>query len=394
MHKLSVQDLALRGRRVFLRADLNVPQNSDLSVKDDSRIRAVLPTINYIISQGGKVVLASHLGRPKGRDAKYSLAPIAKSLSNLLNKTVALAPGCIGLEVKKMVTAMEDGDVLLLENLRFHPEETNPDDDPSFAAKLADLADCYVDDAFGCAHRSHASIVGITQHLNEESAAGFLLEREATLLSSFFNAPKHPFHVVCGGAKLKTKLPILNSLLDHVDAFFIGGGMVFTFLKALDIEIGDSILDEENLSNAKRFLRECEDRNITFHFPNDLVITNGEEVKTIPSKEGIPPSYRGVDIGKETLSVWEKELQAGALTFWNGPMGIFEEEPFAHGTYGIARLLSHLNSPTIVGGGDSLAAINSLELKESFTHISTGGGASLEFIQKRSLPGIEALTNR
>lgn len=396
MQKLSVQQLPLEGKKVLVRCDFNVPMNGG-KITDDTRIVSSLPTINYIKSQGAKVIIASHLGRPKGVDPLLSLKPIADHLSSLLDQKVEMAPDCIGHEVKAMISRMQNGDVLLLENVRFYPEEENPALDPSFAAKLADLADYYVDDAFACAHRSHSSIVQVCSFLKGKCAAGFLLDREATFLSTILTHPKRPFYAVCGGAKVSSKIGVLKSLMTKVDHLFIGGAMAFAFLKAEGHNIGDSLCDVESVSIAKDLIKIAKDKEIILSLPKDFLIVktlDESSPKTINISEGIVEGYKGVDIGPATIQEW-KTLFAGANTlFWNGPLGIFENPLFAEGTFEIARAFAALPSTTIIGGGDSLAAIHQLGLEKKITHLSTGGGATLEYIEKETLPGIEALSDK
>lgn len=390
---LSLQDLDLKGKRILMRVDFNVPLNEDGSIGDDSRIVLALPSIQYILKHGGKLVLMSHLGRPKGTvNPKFSLKPCALHLSTLLAQDVKLAPDCIGSKVEEMVDELEEGAVMMLENLRFHPGEEQPEKDPSFAESLAKLGDLYVDDAFGAAHRMHASTVTITEFFPKTSAMGFLMEKEIAFLSKLVLNPKRPFYAIIGGAKIKSKIGIFRALGKKVDKMFIGGGMAFTFFKAQGLPIGDSICDDEKLDEAKAFLSECEKHEIQVHLPTDVVITNGSEIQTIHINRGIPKGWKGMDVGPETTMKWSDDLKNGATIFWNGPMGVFEEPPFAQGTNRLAQNLSMISGEVIVGGGDSLAAIKSLSLQKSFAHLSSGGGASLEFIEKGSLPGIEALS--
>lgn len=398
MRKLSILDLPLSGKKVLVRVDFNVPQNTDGSIADDTRILASLPTIEYILKQGASTIIMSHLGRPKGKkDLKFSLEPIAKRLSSLLNKRVAFASDCIGSEAERLATELRPGEILLLENLRYYQAEEEPDADPTFAEKLAKLGNVYVNDAFGTAHRAHSSTATITQYFPNHSAAGFLLQKEIDFLGAHFNHPKHPFYAIIGGAKISTKIGVLEALLSKVDALFIGGGMAYTFFLAQGISIGDSIHEEALISQARQFLSVAETKKIPVHLPLDLVIANQfndlAKRKIVEIHEGIPQGWQGMDIGPKTLKLWADLLQKAAMIFWNGPLGVFEFSHFAQGTNEIAKKLSQLNAITIVGGGDSVAAINQLNLSNKFSHVSTGGGASLEYIELGHLPGIDALTN-
>jgi phosphoglycerate kinase len=396
MAKLQLQDLDLKGKKVLMRVDFNVPLNKDGSIADDTRIRESLPSIHHILKVGGSVILMSHLGRPKGEpDPQFSLDSCAKALSKLLGQPVVMADDCIGEKVERMARDLKPGQVLLLENLRFHPAEEKPILDPSFARKLASLGDVFVNDAFGTAHRSHSSTVAIASHFPGKSAAGFLMLKEIRSLATLLN-PKHPFYAIIGGAKISTKMGVLKSLLSKADGIFIGGGMAFTFYRAQGLKIGNSIYEEDQIPLAAEFLKECSEKKISCWLPKDLVIADAfrddAQCKTISAAQGIPDGWQGMDIGPRTLQAWDKALQDGATIFWNGPLGVFEFPRFAKGTEQIARVLSSLNATTVVGGGDSVAAINRLGLASSLTHVSTGGGASLEFIEYGHLPGIDALS--
>jgi phosphoglycerate kinase len=397
MKKLSADQLNFKGKRALLRVDFNVPLNDSGEIIDDSRIRAALPTIRLILEGGGSVVLMSHLGRPNGKKvAKLSLAPCAKCLSDLLGQKVKLAPDSIGPDVEAMAKALAPGEALMLENLRFHEAEENPDTDPSFAKQLAHLGDIYVNDAFGTAHRRHSSTATIASYFPETAAAGLLLKKEIEFLGSYFKDPQRPFYAIIGGAKVSTKIGVLKSLLSKVNALFIGGGMAYTFFKAQGIAIGNSLCEEGLIPEAQEFLALAENENIPIHLPSDVVIADAfseqANIRTIPVIEGIPDGWEGMDIGPKTLSAWKKELESAAMIFWNGPVGVFEMAPFAKGTEQLAQSLSHISGVTIAGGGDSVAAINQLHLAHHFSHISTGGGAALEYIEHGQLPGIEALT--
>ena len=395
MNKLSLQDLDIQGKKVLMRVDFNVPLNEDGSISDDTRIVLALPSIQYILAQGGRLILMSHFGRPKGKvNPELSLKPCREQLSILLEKDVKFSSNCIGEVAEGMVESLKPSEVLLLENLRFHEGEEHPENDPTFAKSLAKLGDVYVDDAFGAAHRFHASTVTITEYFPKKCAMGFLMEKEISFLSKLVFSPKRPFYAIIGGAKIGSKIGVFNTLGKKVDAIFIGGGMAFTFLKAKGIPIGDSICDEEKLEGAKQFLNECEKQAIQVHLPIDIVITNDTETQMINAKEGIPEGWKGKDVGPQTVELWSEDLKKGATIFWNGPMGVFEEPVFAHGTNRLAQNLSMMSGEVIVGGGDSIAAINNLHLQKSFAHLSSGGGASLEFIEKGTLPGVETLTNK
>lgn len=395
MNKLSLQDIEIQGKKVLMRVDFNVPLNEDGSISDDTRIVLTLPSIKYILSQGGRLILMSHFGRPKGKvNPEFSLKPCAEQLSILLEKEVKFAPNCIGEIAEEMVEHLEPGEVLLLENLRFYEGEEHPENDPEFVKSLAKHGDIYVDDAFGAAHRSHASTVTITEYFPKKSVMGFLMEKEVSFLSKLVLNPKRPFYAIIGGAKIGSKIGVFNALRKKIDAIFIGGGMAFTFFKAMGIPIGDSICDEEKLEEAEKFLKDCEKHAIQVHLPVDIVITNDIETQMINAKEGISEGWKGMDVGPQTVEAWSEDLKKGATIFWNGPMGVFEEPVFAHGTNRLAQNLSMMSGEIIVGGGDSIAAIKTLQLQKSFAHLSSGGGASLEFIEKGSLPGIEVLTNK
>jgi phosphoglycerate kinase len=398
MTKLQLQDLDLKGKRVLVRADFNVPLNKDGSVADDTRIKESLPTIQYILKSGGSAIVMSHLGKPKGApDPQFSLAPCAKTLSKLLGMPVQMAEDCIGEKAEKMVYELKPGQILLLENLRFHPAEEKPSLDPTFAKKLASLGDIYVNDAFGTAHRMHSSTAAITQYFPGKSAAGFLMQKETNFLSSLLN-PKRPFYAMIGGAKISTKMGVLKSLLSKTDGIFIGGGMAFTFYLSKGVKIGNSIHECDQIPVATEFLKECAEKKIPCWLPKDLIIADAfcddAQSKCITASQGIPDGWQGMDIGPQTLEEWSKALKNAATVFWNGPLGVFELPHFAKGTEQIAKTLSSLKAMIVVGGGDSIAAVNRLGLISSFTHVSTGGGASLEFIEYGHLPGIDALSDK
>lgn len=397
MGKLRIQDLDLKGKRVLVRVDFNVPQDEKQNITDDTRIVSSLPTIEYILKEGGSVILMSHLGRPKGKPApEFSLAPCAKRLSELLKKKISLAPDCVGDKVEEMAKALKPGELLLLENLRFHEAEEKPSKDPEFAKKLAKLAEIYINDAFGAAHREHSSTATIASHFPSRAAAGFLMQREISFLGEALLHPKKPFYAIIGGAKVSSKLGVLYALLDKVDALFIGGGMSYTFLKAQGISIGNSICEEELLEKAKEILRLAKEKNIALHLPLDLVIAKefkaDAESQVVLSQKGIPDGFQGMDMGPLTREKWKKEFKFAKTIFWNGPVGVFEFDSFAKGTESVARGVAASGAVTIVGGGDSIAALQKLNLVEKMSHVSTGGGASLEYIEFGKLPGVEALT--
>ncbi len=397
MAKLTLQDLDLKNKKVLVRVDFNVPMNKDGTIADPSRIVESLPTIQKILNSGGSVILMSHLGRPKGeRDARYSLAPCAKELSSLLKRPVQMAPDCIGPEVEALAAHLQPQEVLLLENLRFYSAEEDPNTDPTFAEKLASLGDVYVNDAFGTAHRKHSSTALIATHFPGRAAAGLLMQKEIAFLGDLLAHPKRPFFAVIGGSKVSTKLGVLHSLIAKTDAIFIGGGMAFTFFKAQGIGIGKSLCEEDQIPIALDFLKKCAEHKVKVYLPKDIVIADAFSAdanqKTIPIAEGIPEGWMGMDIGKETSAEWAKAFPSAATVFWNGPLGVFEMPCFAVGTEAIAQAIASLSAIKVVGGGDSAAAIHRLHLESQFSHISTGGGASLEYIEFGQLPGIEALS--
>lgn len=396
MKKLTIEDLHLKGKCVLMRVDFNVPLSKTNEITDDSRIRAALPSIQYILDHGASLVLMSHLGRPKAKpDPQFSLAPCAKRLSELLHKPVPLAPDCIGPEVEKMVSHLKAGDVLLLENVRFHEGEEEPEKDPSFVAALAQLGDLYVNDAFGTAHRAHASTAFVARAFPEKAAMGFLMQTEIYYLDPLLHDPDRPFYAILGGAKVSTKAGVIHSLLKKVDRLYLAGGMIYTFLKAKGLSIGDSLLEESEVSTAKELLEKFP---YQLHFPLDLIIADAfqpnAQTQIISISEPIPNHWRGMDIGPETVKHWAQEMRDAATIFWNGPLGVFEMKPFAEGTRGIAQALSESSAKVIVGGGDSVAAVQQMGFGNSFTHLSTGGGASLEYLEFGHLPGIDALSDR
>lgn len=381
-----------------MRVDFNVPLNKDGAISDDTRIKESLASIRHVLKSGGSAILMSHLGRPKGVDPQLSLKPCCSALSKLLGLPVLMAEDCIGEKVEKMAHDLMPGQVLLLENVRFYPAEEKPASDPSFAKKLASLGDIYVNDAFATAHRSHSSTTVIAHFFPGNAAAGFLLQKEIEFLGRLMHNPKTPFYAIIGGSKISTKMGVLKSLLPRVSGIFIGGGMAFTFLKAQGIEIGNSIHEDDQIPVAVDFMKEALEKKVSFWLPIDLLIAdafgNDANTKMIPSSNGIPKGWQGMDIGEKTIGEWKKILQNAATVLWNGPLGIFELSRFANGTNQIAEELSSLHATTIVGGGDSVSAINKLGLSSKFTHVSTGGGASLEYLEFGHLPGIDALSDK
>ena len=393
-NKLTIEDIDIKGKRVFIRADFNVPLDENLIINDDRRIRSTLPTINYAIDEGAKVILSSHLGRPKGKvDPKYSLAPVAKRLQRLLNKEVVFAPDCVGSQVENLVSKMKEGDVLLLENLRYHPEEEKNDED--FARALAKLADVYVNDAFGAAHRAHASTVGITKFL--PSAAGFLLKQEIEYLKGAIDNPVKPFVAILGGAKVSGKIGVLEHLVSKVDKVVVGGGMAFTFIKAMGYEIGDSIVEDGMLETAQRIRKKLQENGIKFYLPVDCVIAQstgpGAVIKIVPTLE-IPKGWKALDIGPASVKLFSVVIQDAKTVLWNGPMGMFEMDAFSRGTFEIAHAVAEAYALTIVGGGDTDLAVHRAGVSDVISFISTGGGASLQLLEGKELPGIAALTER
>ena len=394
MNKKTLQDFNLENKRVLVREDLNVPLDENQNITDDTRIRAALPTINYLIEEGAKVIIVSHLGRPKGKvNPKYSLAPVAKRLSELLGRDVAFAKDCIGEAAQEAVDKMKAADVLLLENVRFHEgEEKN---DPDFAKQLARLADIFINDAFGTSHRAHASTVGVADFL--PAGAGFLLQKEIEVMGKALENPERPFVAILGGAKVGDKIGVIKNLLNKVDTLLIGGGMAYTFLKSKGYEIGQSLLEEDKIDLAASLLKEAEEKNVKLLLPEDVVVTSelkeGMPHETVPVSE-IPEGKMGVDIGEETRKKFAEAIKEAKTVVWNGPMGVFEIREYAQGTLAVADAMAKSEAVTIIGGGDSAAAVEQLGFAEAMTHISTGGGASLEFLEGKELPGIAALDDR
>ncbi|MDH7499208.1 MAG: phosphoglycerate kinase [candidate division NC10 bacterium] len=395
MEKIGIDELDLSGKRVLIRVDFNVPLNEALSVTDDTRIRASLPTISYAMGHGAKVILLSHLGRPKGKVVpEMSLRPVAQRLSQLLGKEVKMAKDCVGEEVKSEIEGMRGGEVLLLENCRFH--KGDEENDEAFSRALAELADIYVNDAFGAAHRAHASTVGVTRFV-PVSAAGFLLQREIQYLGKAVSNPERPFIAILGGAKVSDKIGVIRNLMGKVDALLIGGAMAYTFEKAQGLSVGSSLVEEDKLNLAKQLLQEAQSRKLKLLLPLDHVVAERAEpgAKTRTVKTGaIPDGWKGLDIGPQTIEGYSQEIQAAKTILWNGPLGVFEIEPFRQGTMAIARAIASSSATSIVGGGDSAAAVAQAKVADRITHISTGGGATLEFLEGIELPGIAALTDR
>ena len=391
MNKKTVKDIDLKGKKVFVRCDFNVPMDENKNITDNTRIVAALPTIKYLLEQNCKLVLASHLGRPKGEvKPEFSLKPVAKELSKLLGKEVIMAKDVIGEDAMTKSANLKEGEILLLENVRFHREET--DNDPEFAKKLASMAEVYVNDAFGSAHRAHASTTGIASYL--PAVAGFLIEKELKFLGNAVNNPERPFVAILGGAKVSDKIGVIDSLLEKVDTLMIGGGMAYTFFKAQGYEVGNSICEMDKLDLAKNAMEKAKQKCVKLMLPVDTKI--GKEYKTdteskVVKYTEIPADWEGFDIGPETIKMFSEELKTAKTVIWNGPLGLFEFEQFAVGTNSIAKVLSEIDATTIIGGGDSAAAVKKAGLEDKMTHISTGGGASLEFLEGKKLPGIECL---
>lgn len=394
--KKTIRDIDLKGKRVLIRCDFNVPLDSNQNITDDTRIRAALPTLEYMVTQGAKVVVMSHLGRPKGKAAaEFSLAPVAVRLAELLGKQVEFADSDVVVDdsVKEKVAALKDGDVLLLQNVRFRKEET--DNEPGFAKELASLGDVFVQEAFGTAHRAHASTAGVADYL--PCVSGFLIEKEVKFLGSALHNPQRPFVAIMGGAKVGDKIKVIENLLSKVDTLIIGGGMTYTFYKAMGLEIGTSILDADNIDLAKMLLEKATSLNVKLLLPVDIVcadeFSNDAKYQTY-SRDQIPSDMMGLDIGEETVKLYSEEIAKAKTVVWNGPMGVFEMENFAKGTKAIAEALATSDATTIIGGGDSAAAVEQFGLADKMSHISTGGGASLEFLEGKILPGISIIEEK
>jgi phosphoglycerate kinase len=394
LNKLSLKDLDIKGKRLFIRVDFNVPLDEDLNITDDGRIRSTLPTINYAVDEGARIILASHLGRPKGiPNKRFSLASVAKRLQRLIKKDVTFLPDCIGPKVEEAVSKMSDGDIILLENLRFHLEEEQNDE--QFSKSLAKLADFYINDAFGAAHRDHASIVGIPKYLT--SAAGFLLLKEIEYLKGVVDNPVRPFVAILGGAKVSGKIGVLENLENKVDKVIIGGGMAYTFIKAKDYVVGDSLVEDSMLDFAKNIESKLTAKGIKFYLPVDCVVSqsveHGVETKIVPIQE-IPHGWKAFDIGPASVKLFTEALANAKTILWNGPMGVFEVDAFSRGTFSIAHAVADAYALTIVGGGDTDLAVSRAGVSESISFISTGGGAALELLEGKDLHGLSSLTDK
>ena len=398
MPKKTLRDIDVAGKRVLVRVDFNVPLDDQQHITDDTRIRAAVPTIQYLRDAGASVVLMSHLGRPKGNVVpEMSLAPVAQRLGELLATDVALAPDCVGDVTEQMAAQLQPGQVLLLENLRYKSEEEANDAD--FAQALARLGDLYVNDAFGAAHRAHASTEGVTRYVGE-SVSGLLMEKEITYLDETLKQPARPFVAILGGAKISGKIEVIENLLDKVDALIIGGGMSYTFFKAMGLEIGDSLLEEDRIGVAEELITRCKEQGVELLLPVDVVVADrfGADAQTqVVDREEMPSGWEGVDIGPDTRGLYAERMAQAGTVVWNGPLGVFEMEPFAHGTRAVAQALAEATQSdtiSIIGGGDTAAAITQMGLADAMTHISTGGGASLECMGGRVLPGVAALSEK
>lgn len=384
----------MRGKRVLIRVDFNVPLDKQGAITDDTRIRAALPTIEYLIQEGARIILASHLGRPKGQvNLSYSLAPVAKHLSELLAQNVVLAKDCVGDPVIEAAHTLQDGQVLLLENVRFHAEEEK--NDPTFARDLASLAELYVNDAFGTAHRAHASTEGVTHYL--PAVAGFLMQKEVEFMGNALERPERPFVAIIGGAKVSDKIGVIENLLEKVDILIIGGGMANTFLKAQGFKMGKSLLEEEKVELAKQLIEKAKEKGVTLELPIDVVVARAFEAnaphRTVSVSE-IQDDEMALDIGSASAERFAERLATAKTVIWNGPMGVFEMDAFAKGTERVAQAVAICKGTTIVGGGDSVAAVEKMGVADQMTHISTGGGASLEFLEGKVLPGVAALQDK
>ncbi len=394
MNKKTIEDIVVSGKKVLVRCDFNVPLDGS-TITDETRIVAALPTIKYLLANGAAVVLCSHLGRPKGEfNMKYSLAPVAARLSEKLGMEVKLAKDVIGEDAKKLTAEMKAGEVVLLENVRFHKEEEK--NDPEFAKELASMAEIYVSDAFGTVHRAHASTAGVAAYL--PAVSGYLIDKELTFLGNAVEEPKRPFVAILGGAKVKDKIGVITNLLEKVDTLIIGGGMAYTFQKALGYEIGKSLLDEERIELAKDMMKKAEEKGVKLLLPVDNVcgndFSNDCEKITVDAEAGIPADFEGMDIGPKSIELFSAAVKEAKTVVWNGPMGVFEMPNFAVGTLAVATAMAESEAITVIGGGDSAAAVTQMGLADKMSHISTGGGASLEFLEGKELPGVAALNDK
>lgn len=395
MNKQSITDIEnLAGKRVLMRVDFNVPMDENKNITDETRIRGAMASIEYLYKNGAKVILCSHLGRPKGKvNPELSLAPVAKRLAELVDTKVTMAKDVVGEDAKACVQDMKDGEIVVLENTRFRKEEE--ENDAEFSKQLASLADVYVNDAFGTAHRAHASTAGVAAYL--PAYAGFLIQKEVEIMGKALEDPERPFVAVLGGAKVKDKIPVINNLLEKVDTLIIGGGMAFTFLKAKGYEIGESLLDEDNIDYAKELMKKAQDKGVKLLIPVDTVVAKefaADAENKIVDADQIPADWQGLDIGPKTRELFADAIRGAGTVVWNGPMGVFEFPAFAKGTEAMAKALAQSGAITIIGGGDSAAAVQQLGFGDQMTHISTGGGASLEFLQGLDLPGIACIPDK
>jgi phosphoglycerate kinase len=408
MNKLTINDLTLLGKKVLMRVDFNVPLTKDLKVSDDKRIVAALPSIKKVLDSGGKAILMSHLGRPKGKvKSEFSLAPVAKHLEKLLGQSIGFAPDCVGNEVENLANSMKNGDVLLLENLRFHPEEEGKKDGEKMSIEarewfingLANLADLYVDDAFGTAHRAHASMAGVPEKLGQ-GAAGYLLQKELEYFAKVFDNPGKPLLAILGGAKVSDKILVIDNLLNKVDSLMIGGAMAYTFLKAKGVNVGNSRVEENFVEKAKEYIKTADQKDVSLLLPVDHIIADkfpagdADVSGEITKDESIKDGFIGLDIGPESLKLYIDEVKKSKTIVWNGPMGVFEVKGFDKGTYGLAEAIALADAVSVVGGGDSASAAKKSGYGDRFGHISTGGGASLELMEGKLLPGVAALTEK
>ena len=394
MNKKTIEDIDLKNKKVLVRCDFNVPMDEEKNITDNTRIVAALPTIKYLLENNCAIILCSHLGRPKGEfKPEFSLKPVAKELSKLLNKEIIMANDVIGEDARSKANNLQNGQIMLLENVRFHREET--DNDPEFSKQLASMAEIYVNDAFGAAHRAHSSTSGVAQYL--PAVSGFLIEKELKFLGNALNNPERPFVAIMGGAKVSDKIGVIDSLLEKVDTLIIGGGMAYTFFKAQGYEVGNSICEMDKLDLAKELMEKAKNKGVKLMLPIDTKIGKefkpDTESKTVSWTE-IPEGWEGFDIGEESIKMFAEEIKKAKTVVWNGPLGLFEFDQFAIGTNSIAEVLSQIDATTIIGGGDSAAAVRKAGLENKMTHISTGGGASLEFLEGKKLPGIECLQDK